>query len=200
MHSGESNPLSWTNLHDMPSRAFMPSMALRRLALRGLACMSALGWFSQPVSAAVSREPQPSDATAPYLPVIGASPLRFRPPPVPPPPVSRPTAGGPPLPSAAAGAPPSPDVIPPADKPQASHPDASAPDTATVPAVTPKPTPPPILPDDTRARVQPEDFLPFFQFPAGQSGDVQVITPIPATPTTPDRAPPSSATYRQRPE
>ena len=61
--------------------------------------------------------------------------------------------------------------------------------------------PAPILRDDTRPSLQPEDFLPFFQLPGtGRlSGEVTVITPVPAQAPAPPALPPSSATYRQTP-
>jgi hypothetical protein len=58
-----------------------------------------------------------------------------------------------------------------------------------------------ILPDDVRPAVRPEDFLPFFQFPApGGTGNVRVIVPVaPTAPSAPGTQPPSSATYIQTP-
>jgi hypothetical protein len=46
-----------------------------------------------------------------------------------------------------------------------------------------------ILPDETKQRVRPEDFLPFFQFPGGSTA--------PAA-NAPGTIPPSSATYKQQ--
>lgn len=64
---------------------------------------------------------------------------------------------------------------------------------------------PPILPDDLRKEIRPEDVVPFFQLPGYESPlDVQQpqATPTPPAPATPSRPPsptqiPSSATYRQ---
>lgn len=58
----------------------------------------------------------------------------------------------------------------------------------------------PILPDDARPTVRPEDFLPYFQYPGSgsKSGGVIIINPVPATPPAPGTLPPSSATYIQR--
>jgi hypothetical protein len=54
-----------------------------------------------------------------------------------------------------------------------------------------------ILPDDTRPSSRAEDFLPFFQFPAGDG--VNVIVPASAAkPSAPGQLPVSSATYQQR--
>jgi hypothetical protein len=54
---------------------------------------------------------------------------------------------------------------------------------------------PPILPDEGRPRLHPEDFLPFFQFPgaAGQ-GAADSSAPVPPAP---GRLPPSTASYQQ---
>lgn len=59
-----------------------------------------------------------------------------------------------------------------------------------------------ILPDNTRPNARPEDFLPFFRFPAptGQSGKVDVIVPVPADAPSGAPLPPSSATYFQSPK
>lgn len=54
-----------------------------------------------------------------------------------------------------------------------------------------------ILPDDTHSPSRAEDFLPFFQFPAG--GNVTVVVPASAAkPPAPGQLPASSATYQQR--
>ena len=61
--------------------------------------------------------------------------------------------------------------------------------------------PAPILPDDSRPSVRPEDFLPYFQFPGSGSnaGGVTVIVPVPPSLPTPASQVPSSATYIQTP-
>jgi hypothetical protein len=58
----------------------------------------------------------------------------------------------------------------------------------------------PILPDDARPTVRPEDFLPFFQYPGSgsKSGAVIITNPVSLTPAVPGTLPPSSATYIQR--
>lgn len=56
----------------------------------------------------------------------------------------------------------------------------------------------PILPDDTRIKVKPEDFLPFFHFPTNNANLGDVTVPATATPPTPGVQPVSSATYRQQ--
>lgn len=58
-----------------------------------------------------------------------------------------------------------------------------------------------IIPDDTRPAVHPEDFLPFFQFPAAsKEGGLNVIVPVPREPAAGAPLPPSSATYTQTPK
>ena len=66
-------------------------------------------------------------------------------------------------------------------------------------ASAPTHTPPPILPDEMRPQARAEDFLPFFQIPAGQSGELNVIVPVPRAPATPSSLQSSSATYTQSP-
>jgi hypothetical protein len=66
-------------------------------------------------------------------------------------------------------------------------------------ASTPIRSPRPILPDEMRPQARPEDFLPFFQIPAAQTGDVDVIVPVPRAPAAPSSLPRSSATYTQTP-
>lgn len=63
-------------------------------------------------------------------------------------------------------------------------------------------TPRPILPDDARPAVHPEDFLPYFQIPgsARQPADVTLLVPVPKAPPAPGTLPPSSATYTQTPK
>jgi hypothetical protein len=60
-------------------------------------------------------------------------------------------------------------------------------------------TPPPIIPDEVRPRVRPEDFLPFFQIPVSQPGDVNVVVPAARSAPAPATIPTSSATYTQTP-
>lgn len=60
-------------------------------------------------------------------------------------------------------------------------------------------TPPPILRDEMRPQARPEDFLPFFQIPVSQPGDVSVMVPVPRAPAASTPLPASSATYTQSP-
>ncbi len=93
-------------------------------------------------------------------------------------------------------------TTPAAETPAGSPPAATIPPTEAAPSpVTTTPTvPPAIIPDETRPRVQPEDFLPYFQFPGstGAPGDVSVIAPLNAAPNPPHHGTPSTATYRQQ--
>ncbi len=69
---------------------------------------------------------------------------------------------------------------------------------ATKPEATPASKAQPILPDDTRRKVQSQDFLPLFRFPGAPGSNEDVIVPVPVpTPPAPGQLPPSSATYRQ---
>jgi hypothetical protein len=86
-------------------------------------------------------------------------------------------------------------------EPESVH-EATNPVSSDIAANSSKParTPLPILPDDTRPQARPEDFLPFFQIPATQPNDVNVIVPVPRSPGSPaSTLPASSATYTQTP-
>lgn len=65
----------------------------------------------------------------------------------------------------------------------------------------PQQTPSPILVDELRTTVRPEDFLPFFLLPGTKAGEAgtALIVPVPrqAAPSAP--MPPSSATYNRLP-
>jgi hypothetical protein len=137
----------------------------------------------------------------PYLRITGALALRFSPPPPPPPDLTtKPAASAPPFPVEVAPAAIAPSTAPtpisPADSaPKA--PDATAtPNNPSTPVVSHPPVE--ILPDDTRPTTRPEDFLPFFQFPSGNSDPTVVAPSTPPPPSIPGQLPPSSATYQQR--
>ena len=146
----------------------------------------------------------PTPASRPYLASGGSPALRFMEANTAPPLMVKPIAGGPPVAAsapevaevnlannqAAASTPPMP--VEPAQPAEAKPAKAEEP-TAT--AVKPKP----ILPDDTRPKVQTQDFLPLFRFPGsgGSSEDVTVVAPAVPTPPAPGTLPPSSATYTQ---
>lgn len=142
-------------------------------------------------------------ASRPYLATLGASALRFQGP-APVPTSAKPIASGPPV---AASAPEVAEVSLANDQAAASTPPMPVPETAptvksdaTVSPETAKPEPKvlPILPDDTRRKVQSQDFLPLFRLPGsgGPAEDTTVIVPGVPTPPAPGTLPPSSATYR----
>jgi hypothetical protein len=160
------------------------------------------------------RELQTADPI-PYLPMLGAPPLRFQDATPPPDLVMRPAAAAPPTPAltlaetsvalANAAAARSAAVV--AETPDASsapetpEPTAAVTEPAAAPPPAPVKTPPPILPDSLRPAVRPEDFLPYFQIPgaARQPADVTVLLPGVPTAPAPAPLPPGSATYRQTP-
>jgi hypothetical protein len=148
-------------------------------------------------------------APLPYLPVLGAPALRFQLAPLLPDLSTRPASGAPPLPAlspiettvaqanlvaAHSTAPATPSA------PQATGASADNAKAAPVPAPAgPAKAPAPIIPDESRPSVRPEDFLPYFEIPgAGQRpGTVNVIMPGPRGAPAPGALPPSSATYTQ---
>lgn len=151
----------------------------------------------------VPRQPD----SPPYLPIVGAPALRFQRPVPPPDLVTHPVAAAPPIPKltptevavaqnnaeAAAIAAAEPSV--PAPK------DASAEAKPAAPSPEPKRVIRPILPDDTRAPIRAEDFLPYFQIPGAAKGpgEVSVIMPANVSNAPAPVLPPSSATYTQSP-
>lgn len=137
----------------------------------------------------------------PYLASLGSTALRFKEAAVIRPLMRKPIASGPPV---AASEPEVAEVALANSQAAASTPPMPL---ETEPEKTAEPTPAPaapkvqaILPDDTRRKVQSQDFLPLFRFPGGTSptGDVTVIAPVPSEPPAPGTLPPSSATYRQQ--
>ena len=156
-----------------------------------------------------SRKP----ASRPYLATFGAPALRFMEATPTPPPTVKPIASGPPVAAsapevaevsmandqAAASTPPmpfeKPTAQPPVEQPTVTPSEPTSATTETRPPVKALP----ILPDDTRRKVQSQDFLPLFRFPgaSGSLEDVTVIAPGVPTPPAPGSQPPSSATYRQ---
>ncbi len=143
-------------------------------------------------------------SSRPYLAVIGPPVLRFREAIEPQPDVStRPPAGAPPHPSAGVS-----ETIGSESRPEIR---ISPSDAAPVGPRPPVPAPPqaqpkvpddssqagsPIIPDDSRPKVRPEDFLPYFQFPGSRGSSEDVSSP--SVPMTPGQQPPSTATYRQQ--
>jgi len=151
-------------------------------------------------------------ASRPYLATLGAPALRFQDPAPVPPPTVKPVASGPPV---AASKPEEAEVSLANNQAAASTPPMPLPDSSTkthpAEAATPPAEPPPqaepaapvpkvlpILPDDTRRKVQSQDFLPLFRLPGSGNPieDTTVIVPgVPVAPA-PGPLPPSSATYR----
>jgi hypothetical protein len=145
----------------------------------------------------------------PYLTSVGAPALRFRVPDPEPEHAPRPVAIGPPVAglnvaeSAVAAAntaarlgpevgepKPVEFIAPPRDSPTAPTPGETA---RAALAESAKPAPRAILPDETRPRVRPEDFIPYFQMPGATPLNGANSTPVP------NSLPPSSATYQQTP-
>jgi hypothetical protein len=146
---------------------------------------------------AKTRLPSNSDSDSregdsrPYLKVAGIRPLRF-------------AAEPRPIPKVAAKPLPPPEPVQPAAAVEPTPPPPVV--EVKEPVVTPPPALPQpaggkstlsILPDDTRPSSRAEDFLPFFQFPAGDGVNVVVPASV-AKPPTPGQMPVSSATYQQR--
>ncbi len=144
----------------------------------------------------------------PYLAMVGAPPLRFEKSTPPPDLVMRPAAAAPPVPSLTltessvalaneAAARSTAATTRGEDEPQVTELPVAK---EAAPPPPPKPTPRAIIPDDTRPKVRPEDFLPYFQIPgsARSANEVNVIMPASAlTSPPPATLPPSTATYTQ---
>lgn len=158
---------------------------------------------TRPRSAGSSR-----DALDPsfYLPAIGACPLRFAAEP-PPPDLSlrQSPAAGPKNPDPTVA-----DFTPAEPPPEATARETEQPgavpvaqsETKPSDAAPAKPAPSPVLRDELRPRIRPDDFLPFFQVPGTSNGRGEVIfsVPAPAVPASPAPLPSSSATYTQTPK
>lgn len=215
------HPFPWTVSHEMNHREtpHLPAGVRRALHCLSLLLLPALapdGAQALPRSRPPGSGPELRNPNAlPYLPKVGAPPLRFQELAPPPDLASRPPAAAPPTPAlsptetsvALANAAAARSTVvatqEAAERIEAPAPATPAPELSTKAAPpAPAKTPPAILPDNARPTVRPEDFLPYFQIPgsARQAGDVTVIVPsAPATPN-PAQLPPSSATYRQTPK
>jgi hypothetical protein len=196
-------PITWNVFHEMNNREpRLASTAVRRafhcLTLLLLPTILPRGILA----GARMRQPDGEQADrlesepAPYLPYIGAPPLRFLEA-LPPPAVAAPKK------EIAEKAPPVKADLPPAAPVQAepSKPQAEAANAEKdAPNAAPKAqagTPPvPILPDTVRPQVQAEDFLPYFVIPGSDKGGDS--TGRPPEPPDPARLPPSSATYTEK--
>jgi hypothetical protein len=144
----------------------------------------------------------------PYLVALGSPTLRFQEPAPPADLAIRPPKPGSPRLTVAdtAAEDPATTIATTTEQPSSLPVDSAALDSLSVsdPAVaegssTPAKTPRPILPDEMRPQARAEDFLPFFQIPAAESGDVSVFVPVPRAPAAPASLPLSSATYTQTP-
>ena len=147
--------------------------------------------------------PRPEEEARTYLHVVGPPPLRFEEMEVAPQKdvSTRPPPGAPPPPAAIERQPSHTSLmdvlLTPGWTGMADHP--SKPESKKVKSASSahKADSPAILPDDGSARVHPEDFLPFFQFPgAGRTGGADSNSGVP-TPAAPGQLPASSATYQQ---
>lgn len=176
--------------------------ALRRLLLVIITALAPQAAHSRPWATLRTGQPgQRSGAdSSPYLPTLGAPPLRFLaqalPENLPARPADAPASPGPRAtsvrPAIANVAEPAPVVPLPADDAADAPPDPAAPPTVKSPPAA-------ILPDDTQPAIRPEDFLPYFQIPGSARGPGGVKVIVPALPNAPAPAslPPSSATYTQ---
>ena len=213
-NTGQSTP--WTvvlimNQREPTSAPVGAGQALPCLALLLLPLLTAAQGWARPALSA------PASSAKSYLVALGSPPLRFEEPAPPPDLVTRPPAAAPPQPTPGANV--SDSAQPALEADALATTSTVAPATAAIvgtspidsveveldeplPALiddAPEParTPPPILRDDLRPQIRPEDFLPYFQIPAPGT-DATVIVPTPRTPNgTP--LPPSSATYTQTP-
>ncbi len=159
-----------------------------------------------PAGAQASLRKQPKPDPAAYLPTIAAPALRFQSAALPREQIARITFPKP-VPKSAADT----EISPPkasdatgrvAKASAVGTNDAAvATDAAKTAALTPARTPQPIIPDDIRPTIHPEDFVPFFQIPGSAKGpgSLNVIVPVPQSVPPPAPLPPSSATYRQTP-
>lgn len=184
--------------------------ALHCLALLLLPAMSPGGAQALTRPRSSGNDPGPG-AGLPYLPALGAVPLRFQEAAPPPDLSTRPAAAAPPTPALsptettvalanAAAARPATVTAPATRDPAQPAPVSTS--TAADPATTNAKPPPAILPDDARPQVKPEDFLPYFQIPGSLKGpgDVTVIAPAArAAPAPTTVIPPSSASLTQSP-
>jgi len=199
------NPFKWTVSHSMNYRE--PTHALRRwrkawhcLSL-ALTTAAPVGLQSQPQPRPFIRTTKPVTEPAPYLRVTGAPALRFQEAAPPPDLVARPAAGASPTPALTPTE--SSVALANAAAAASAEPAATSP-TSTAPATPEKPagkTPAPILRDDVRPTVRPEDFLPYFQVPGAAQlpGEATPFVPAPRSAPTPATLPPSAATYPQPP-
>lgn len=139
-------------------------------------------------------------AMTPYLPIVGAPLLRIQDEKSASHPVARVPSPAPPIPSRRTSDSPTPLPERPSSEPAARAP---SPKPVAVPESGPR-SPAPILHDEIRPAVRPEDFLPYFLFPGSATrgaGEIKVVVPAATPPTAPAGSmPASSATYSKTPE
>lgn len=175
------------------------------LSLGLLPAMAPQGVHAMPRSlslAIVSRHVE----TTPYLLATGAPPLRFREAAAPVDPTPRPTDASNQAPAvvdptpapAPAGTPVATTSVAPGSEATGVPEKSATKDNVSAPVKNPAP----ILPDDSRPTIRPEDFIPYFQIPgsARTPADVTLLVPAPKAAPTPGQLPPSSATYTQTPK
>jgi hypothetical protein len=189
------------NLCEPPHLPVGTRRTLRYLSLLLLPALAPKAVHSLPRSTLESTGPE----SVPYLPALGAPPLRWQPPVAPPKAVARPAMPAPPTPVPNVAIPESEPSLPALAPPVAATPpqEDTVAESRTLEATAPaKPPPPAILPDDARPPVRAEDFLPYFQPPGfiHPAGNLNVIVPGAFTAPAPGPLPPSSATYTQTPQ
>ncbi len=192
------------NHREPPQRSAGARRAFRCLSLLLLPALAPVGAQAMPRPGPPGADTDRRAAPNPYLPAIGAPPLRFQEASPPPDLVTRPAAAAPPTPAltptessvALANAAAARSAAVSETPVSADVPPTSAPGPAK-PATAPAKTPSAILPDSARPAVRPEDFLPYFQVPGASQNPSDVTLPVPAAPTAPAALPNSSATYRQ---
>jgi hypothetical protein len=177
------------------------------LTLALLPAMAPTGVHAMPRSLTLAIVSRTAEST-PYLSATGAPPLRFRETAVPVDPTPRPTDVAINAPAATSSI--ATNVSPAGNGPVAVASATSTPESTSVSeaasvreaSATPHKTPAPILPDDSRPTIRPEDFIPYFQIPgsARHPADVTLLVPVPKAPPTPATLPTSSATYTQSPK
>ena len=211
--ANQNPPLKWNPPHFMPCHLTSPPPRGRALAVL---CRTLLVILNLTMVATAYAAQQTLSLAVPisrpYLAIYGAPLLRFQDVIPPAPPAVKATPSGPPIAASApvvaevsqandqatASTPPQPQVnLSPdfADPAQLAHGESKAQPVQTPIAAKPLP----IIPDDTRPRVQSQDFLPLFRFPGTSSAneEISVIAPGIPVPTAPRSLPPSSATYQQ---
>jgi hypothetical protein len=205
-HAGtQDHPFTWNVFHEMNHRASpQPRVGTRRawhcLVLLLLPALSPSGALALPRRLVVMTSATPVADPTPYLPALGAPALRFEERPAPPAVAPRSTA---PVVGPVAGTlSPFPYTAPSIASAVSTAGDTSVAGAKTEPMAPPPKTAAPILADDARPVVRPEDFIPYFQLPgsARQAGDVTLLVPVPKAPPAAGTLPPSSATYTQSPK